>query len=155
MNKRFLIKPATSPLMLGRIFNIVVGLILITVGIINVSIESIQAYMIVLNFILVLLGLYYLISGVFLLAPNSKFIPRVEIDKDGILIKDDIFHRSWYYNWDHLKSINLGIHLITVRSNSGISQSFKLNEREDAMNEEIKSEIIDIGKYKGITIHVF
>lgn len=155
MNNRYFIKPTTNPLLLGRGFNIAVGLILTGVGILNFSTKAFEIYMIILNIVLMFLGLYYLASGIFLFAPNSKYVPHVEIDNDGILIKDDIFHRSRYLKWEELKSIDLGIHQITVQAKSGISQSFKLNEREDMINEQIKSAIIDIGKNKDIIITAF
>ena len=144
MNKRFLIKPATSPLLLRRNFNIAARLIFILMGIINVSTKSFRAYMILLNFVLALMGVYYLFSGIFLLAPNLKFIPHVEIDENGILTRDDIFLRSRYYNWNHLKPIDLGIRQITTLTKSGIIRSFRINDREEFISEQVKSEIIEI-----------
>ncbi len=152
MKKRFIIKPATSPLLLGRGFNITVGLIFLVVGSLNISTRSFQIYMIVLNNVLIFLGIYYLASGIFLLSPGSKYIPRVDLDKKGILIKDDLFHRSRYFVWDQLTSIDLGIHQITFQAKSGMIQTFKLNERDDEINEQIKSTIIDIVKNKDIII---
>jgi len=100
--------------------------------------------MILLNFILALMGVYYLFSGIFLLAPNLKFIPHVEIDENGILTRDDIFLRSRYYNWNHLKPIDLGIRQITTLTKSGIIRSFRINDREEFISEQVKSEIIEI-----------
>lgn len=121
MHKRFLIKPVTCPLLAGKGLNIAFGLIFMPAGIIHVSTRSSQAYMILLNFILVFMEVYYLFIGIFLLTANLRFMPLVEIDGNGILFKYDILLRSKYNNLYHLKSIDLGIYQITIQTKSGIS----------------------------------
>lgn len=142
MHKKFFIKPATCPLLLGKGLNIGVGLIFIQAGIINLTTKSFQTYMILLNFILVFMEVYYLFSVIFQLAPNLKFMPRVEIEENGILIKDDILLRSKYNSWDHLKSIDLGMYQNKIQTKSEITRSFRINDGEEFISEQIKSEII-------------
>jgi hypothetical protein len=144
MYKKFLLKPASSPLLLGRIFNTLVGMIFIAVGVMNITTKSIEAYMIALNSILILLGIYYLVTGLFLLAPTSKYIPRIELDSSGILIKDDIFHRSKYFDWDHLTGIHVGIQELILNTKTGDKHIFKLNPREEEVILKIRSAIRDI-----------
>ena len=145
-------RPATSPLLLGRIFNTLIGIIFIAVGGMNISLKTFNTYMIVLNVILMLLGLYYLISGLFLLAPGSRYAPRIEMDEDGVLIKDDIFHRSKYYDWTGIAGISFGIYKFTVQLKSGKTQTFQLNFQQEDINEEITSSLTEIGMLKNIII---
>jgi len=152
MNKKFLLKPVTSPLLLGRLYNTLVGLIFMTVGVINFTTKSVEIYMIVLNSILILLGIYYVLTGVFLMAPASRYVPRVEIDPSGILVKDDIFHRSKFFTWDQLIEVGFGIHQLSLKTKSGDTHVFKLNPREEEINTEIKSAIAEIENEKNIII---
>jgi hypothetical protein len=154
MTRKFLLKPATSPLLLGRLFNTVVGLIFIVVGAINISTRSFEMYMIILNIILILLGIYYLVTGAILLAPGSRYIPRVELDPSGILIKDDIFHRSKYFDWDFLAEIQFGINQISLITQSGDKHVFRLNPREEEIIFKLKSAIKDIENDNRIMIRI-
>jgi hypothetical protein len=154
MTRKFLLKPATSPLLLGRLFNSVVGLIFIIVGAINISTRSFELYMIILNIILILLGIYYLITGAILLSPGSRYVPRVELDPSGILIKDDIFHRSKYFDWDYLAEIQFGISQISLITQSGNMHVFKLNPREEDINSKLKSAIEAIQTDNRIIIRI-
>ncbi len=152
MNKKIILKPTTNPLLLGRIFNTLIGIIFIVVGSINISLKAFDTYMIILNIILMLLGFYYFISGIFLLSPDSRYAPRIEMDEDGVLIKDDIFHRSKYFDWTGISEIKFGIYKFTIQLKSGKSQTFKLNFQQEAINEEIKSSFTETGRRNNIMI---
>ena len=59
--------------------------------------------------------------GFILFNPKSKFSPKIEIDENNILIREDVYLRTKKINWDELRQIQFKSFTLDFLFNNGKS----------------------------------
>lgn len=139
MECKIILYPGAGPFIPGRWSNILTGLVFVLVGLMDLFTRENNTYMIILNVCLISLGVYFMILSILLLAPESRFLPRIELDDEGILVKDDIFHHAKYINWGSISGIYLGRHKLSITLEHGKIISFRLKVRQKMIDGNIKN----------------
>jgi len=93
-------------------------------------------------------GFYYLYYGGRLIK-----IPRMEIDKEKIWLKNDIFTQPIEVSWDAIREISYGSYLIEFQLNNGEKEFVRLNTDYPDTSIAIKNYIMEIADEKDIHIY--
>ncbi len=132
--------------------------ILIINGLINTGIGISQIYIadswtswgFLLGLLLIVAGPLFIMYGIVLFSRTNKLIPKIQVDKNGILIKEDIHKGQRKIDWENLKEITYGpfelnFHLsdnktetVILDTNAAISVDVKRTIREFAEGRPIK-----------------
>ena len=130
---------------------IVNGTINLALGISQIlQADSMGTWGSVLGTILVLAGPLMIIYGVILFNPVNKLTPKVHVDENGILIKEDIHKGQRRIDWGNVKEITYksfelnfllndnNIEKVSLHTNGDISIEIKKTIRQFADDRQIR-----------------
>jgi len=97
----------------------------------------------------------FLLSGFYYLYYGGRLIkiPRMEIDKEKIWLKNDIFTQPIEVSWDAIREISYGSYLIEFQLNNGEKEFVRLNTDYPDTSIAIKNCIMEIADEKDIHIN--
>ena len=89
--------------------------------------------------------------GFILFNPKSKFSPKIEIDENNILIREDVYLRTKKINWDELRQIQFKSFTLDFLFNNGKSLLAVLRTTNEG-SREVKNSLMEIASKKLIQI---
>ena len=89
--------------------------------------------------------------GFILFNPKNKFSPKIEIDENNILIREDVYLRTKKINWDELRQIQFKSFTLDFLFNNGKSLLAVLRTTNEG-SREVKNSLMEIASKKLIQI---
>jgi hypothetical protein len=127
------------------------GFVNACIGFRQISIsESWTSWGSVLGFLLIFAGPLMIVYGLILFAPPNRFTPKVQVDYDGIIIKENILEVQRQIDWKNVKEIsyrpfeltfhlsNNSIETVKLSTSGETSMDLKKTVREFAEERQIK-----------------
>jgi hypothetical protein len=112
---------------------------------------SLSTWILFLSIFLLLTGLLMLTLGIILFNPKSRFAPKVEVDDEQIIIREDVFNRTKSIRWREIKQIDFKSYALAFLYQDGTSQQVLLKTTKET-SVEIKRSLRDMAYQKLITI---
>lgn len=129
------------------IFN---GVLLFSLGIIEMLRQTDELFGTILSILLILGGVYGILYAILGLSKNSKFSPKVILSNESLTIKKSFWKPSFKIKWDEISSINFNHYQIDFQLNNEV-YSFEY-ETNAHTSLEIKKSIREYAESKEIEV---
>jgi len=94
-----------------------------------------------LDLIVLFGGGWFLIVGLFILSKRSKYVPRVEISDESVLIHNQPFGKSDIIDLKNISKIRFGSFEFTFYDKQGSFNTYRINTRKASESLKIKEEL--------------
>lgn len=126
------------------------GLLFLTNGMFIIYANNLEPFGIILGVLTLIGGLWYIFYGIFGFSENSKFAPKVKVDKSMIELKNSLWKPSTTLKWTDLSWIKFQPYAIIFEL-QGSSHSFSYNSNSD-VSRTIKQTIRKFAEERSIEV---
>jgi len=127
---------------LHRFLVVIVSVLLIVQAFLHIASRPIQwDFVFFLDLFILLIGIYYLILGMFILSSLSNYSPRVEVEDTTVLIRNYPFQKSHVIDLTNISKIRFGSFELTFIEMNGNYETYRLNTRKKGQSLKIKEEL--------------